>query len=153
MKTRLEQQGRNHFIAAPTGVAANNVSGVTLHALLSMPCYKNMDWMSMNSETQYSSTLRDRLIDLEFLLIDEVSMCGASFLQYINLQLQKIRGYSKHFGGVSVILISDNTQLAPVMDVALHKNIDSVSKFAAEGIKLYRLFKNVQILKENMRQK
>lgn len=152
MARRLDQQGRKYYLAGTTGVSANNINGVTLHSLFAIPWYKNSDWQSLHEESKQSKTLYDRLIDLEVLIVDEASLLGGAFLQFLNLQLQKVRGNSRDFGGVSVVLVADNTQLTPVMDVSLHRCRESVKDFAGAGIDLYRSFKSIFILRENLRQ-
>lgn len=148
----LNEQGRNYFIACPTGVAACNVSGVTLHSLLSIPFYKTDNYETLAFENAPSYKLQDRLGDLEFLIIDEVSMVGAAFLQLINIRLQTVKKeFEKPFGGVSVVLVGDLLQLPPVGDYVLYREPKTVTSFAAQGINLFRSFDHCILLDENVR--
>ena len=119
-------------IAAPTGVAAINAGGVTLHSLFQLPfgTYIPTDEVklpeALSSEFNTPRTLmraihmhgsKRRLIqEMELLIIDEVSMLRADILDAINQVLQSIRRQrGVPFGGVQVLFIGDLMQLPPVV--------------------------------------
>lgn len=101
---------------APTGRAAYNIMGNTIHSALtisafhSLKTYKSLDSSRLN-------TLRCQLGAVKLIFIDEISMVGNNmFHVQINNRLKDIKGSSLPFGGVSVIAIGDLFQLKPVMD-------------------------------------
>ncbi len=117
-------------IAAPTGVAAMNAGGVTLHSLFQLPIgsfypetslsgneYGNFfDKRNLLKNLRLSRAKRELLQELELLIIDEVSMLRADLLDAIDAVLKSIR--RKHlipFGGVQVLFIGDLFQLPPVV--------------------------------------
>ena len=97
-------------ICAPTGVAALNVGGQTIHSLFRLPIGVIAD-----HELEQSDQLRKLLNTIETLVIDEVSMVNADLLDAIDRSLRQARQRKKEpFGGVQVVLFGDPYQLAPV---------------------------------------
>ncbi|MDM4762301.1 AAA family ATPase [Galbitalea sp. SE-J8] len=96
-------------IAAPTGVAALNVGGQTIHSLFRLP-------IGVIADQQIPQTAQTRrlLSTIETLVIDEISMVNADLLDAIDRSLQQARGSRLPFGGVQVVLFGDPYQLAPV---------------------------------------
>lgn len=93
------------MLRAPTGKAAHNISGATIHSSFCIPigqgfAYKPLDMQQLN-------TLRTKYMHLKGLIIDEISMVGQNMFNFVNLRLQEIRGCPKPFGGVSVITVGD----------------------------------------------
>ena len=95
-------------VAAPTGVAALNVDGLTIHRLFAFRKDLNSD---LDNYTP-PSTIKD----LEVLLIDEVSMVRADILDWISKALMKGKKNRLPFGGIQVIFFGDLYQLPPVID-------------------------------------
>ena len=100
------------LLTAPTGVAAFNINGITLHSAFLLPlgqtnCYKKLSDDKRNS-------LRNRFSNLQVLIIDEISMVGSDMLLAIHRRLREIKGLEKAFGGVSIFAIGDLYQLPPV---------------------------------------
>ena len=118
-------------IAAPTGVAAINAGGITLHSLFQLPFgayvpdnrlpagqnYQNLNTReSLIRSMQIRGNKRRLLQELELLIIDEVSMLRADLLDAINTVLQVVRRQGNvPFGGVQVLFIGDLLQLPPVV--------------------------------------
>jgi len=97
-------------ICAPTGVAALNVGGQTIHSLFRLPIGVIAD-----HELEQSRELQKLLNTIETVVIDEVSMVNADLLDAIDRSLRQARGKPAiPFGGVQVILFGDPYQLAPV---------------------------------------
>ncbi|MEL0625583.1 AAA family ATPase [Salinibacterium amurskyense] len=97
-------------ICAPTGVAALNVGGQTIHSLFRLPIGVIAD-----HELEQTDQLRKLLNTIETLVIDEVSMVNADLLDAIDRSLRQARQRKKEpFGGVQVVLFGDPYQLAPV---------------------------------------
>jgi ATP-dependent exoDNAse (exonuclease V) alpha subunit len=97
-------------ICAPTGVAALNVGGQTIHSLLRLPIGVIAD-----HEIEQGAELRKLLNTIETIVIDEVSMVNADLLDAIDRALRQARQRPlEAFGGVQVVLFGDPYQLAPV---------------------------------------
>lgn len=110
---------KNVVVAAPTGVAAINAGGVTLHSLLQLPFEPFTPDMEGRKKLDYHSKFRKSKIELirelELLIIDEVSMLRADMLDAIDYVLRKYRNNSQPFGGVQMLFIGDLFQLPPVV--------------------------------------
>ena len=122
---------KNVMVAAPTGIAALNAKGVTLHSLFQLPIAtfvpatavdislaENMNVVTPKTLMQrqkMNAYKRRTLKKLELLIIDEVSMLRADTLDMINTVLKSVRGSSAPFGGVQVLFIGDLLQLPPVV--------------------------------------
>ncbi|OOB89657.1 ATP-dependent DNA helicase [Rathayibacter sp. VKM Ac-2630] len=97
-------------ICAPTGVAALNVGGQTIHSLFRLPIGVIAD-----SDLDQTPELRKLLNTIDTLVIDEISMVNADLLDGIDRSLRQARQRrSEPFGGVQVVLFGDPFQLAPV---------------------------------------
>ncbi|KQV08354.1 helicase [Leifsonia sp. Root112D2] len=97
-------------IAAPTGVAALNVGGQTIHSLFRLPIGVIAD-----QEIDQSGELRKLLNTIDTLVIDEISMVNADLLDAIDRSLRQARARkTEPFGGVQLVLFGDPYQLAPV---------------------------------------
>ncbi|TAM70453.1 MAG: helicase [Microbacteriaceae bacterium] len=97
-------------IAAPTGVAALNVGGQTIHSLFRLPIGVIAD-----HEIEQNAELRRLLNTIDTLVIDEVSMVNADLMDAIDRALRQARQRSaESFGGVQIVLFGDPYQLAPV---------------------------------------
>ncbi|UYO97232.1 DEAD/DEAH box helicase [Microbacterium sp. M28] len=97
-------------ICAPTGVAALNVEGQTIHSLFRMPI-----GLIADSEIEQSDPTRRILNAIETLVIDEVSMVNADLMDAMDRALRQARGRrAQPFGGVQVVMFGDPYQLAPV---------------------------------------
>ena len=105
-------------VAAPTGVAAINAGGITLHSLFQLPFEPYIPGFSPNSSQKnrfrFSKAKLDLLRQLELLIIDEVSMLRADTLDAIDDTLRGIRRNPKPFGGIQILYIGDMFQLPPV---------------------------------------
>jgi hypothetical protein len=102
------------LLAAPTGVAAFNIKGITLHSALLLGCGRHSGFQPLSHDRL--NTLRTKISILVLLIIDEVSMVGSNMLFNIHKRLQQIKGTSPDilFGGVSILAVGDLHQLSPV---------------------------------------
>ncbi len=97
-------------VCAPTGVAALNVGGQTIHSLLRLPTGVIAD-----HQLDQPAELKKMLASIDTLVIDEISMVSADLMDAIDRSLRQARG-KKHdpFGGVQIIMFGDPYQLPPV---------------------------------------
>jgi len=123
-KTTFLHYIRNHtdknvIVAAPTGVAAINAGGVTLHSLLQLPFEPFIPNFEGKKKLDYHFKLRkskiEMLRELDLLIIDEVSMLRADMLDAIDYMLRRYRNDQSPFGGVQLLFIGDMFQLPPVV--------------------------------------
>ncbi len=124
---------KQYAVAAPTGVAAINAGGTTLHSLFMLPVggvfvpsgsagqwasedlpFQVYDRHSLITRTHMPLAKRQLLQQLELLIIDEVSMLRADTLDMIDVILRAVRKNRKPFGGVQLLFIGDLFQLDPV---------------------------------------
>lgn len=114
----LREQGlKRMVVVAPTGVAAINAKGVTIHSFFQLPfgpILPNRDFNSSNN-FRYSKTKINIIKLLDLLVIDEISMVRADLLDGIDQVLRRYRKRNKVFGGVQVLMIGDLQQLSPVI--------------------------------------
>lgn len=80
----------NVIKAAPTGKAAVNIKGNTLHAAFKIPANKGFEYGTLDSDRL--NTIRTKLRKLKVLFIDEISMVGSGMFNFLNLRLQQIIG-------------------------------------------------------------
>jgi hypothetical protein len=97
-------------VCAPTGVAALNVEGQTIHSLFKLP----LGIIGAHDEDQSDAT-RKLLNAIDTLVIDEISMVNADLMDAIDRALRKARGRrGEPFGGTQIVMFGDPYQLAPV---------------------------------------
>ena len=106
---------KSMVITAPTGVAAINAGGVTIHSFFQIPpgTFPPGERPPMERKIRTSKLRVIRSLDL--LVIDEVSMVRADLLDMVDARLREIRQNERPFGGVQLLLIGDLMQLAPVV--------------------------------------
>ena len=93
-------------VVAPTGVAAINAEGVTIHSLFQLPFGPIVPGQTIQGDKRRFNRKKINLIkSLDLLIIDEISMVRADVLDAIDAVLKKYRTYSKPFGGVQVLMI------------------------------------------------
>ena len=100
-------------IVAPTGVAAINAGGVTIHSFFQLP-FGPIVPDSQQPVSKLNKTKLKIMRSLDLLVIDEISMVRADLLDAIDAVLRKARRNKKAFGGVQLLMIGDIQQLAPV---------------------------------------
>lgn len=106
-------------VLAPTGVAAINAEGSTIHSFFQLPFSPYIPGKGFidNDRRHYNFSREKRRIiaSLDLLVIDEISMVRPDTLDAIDAVLRRLRHNDKPFGGVQLLLIGDLRQLAPVM--------------------------------------
>ncbi|TSJ35909.1 AAA family ATPase [Mucilaginibacter corticis] len=101
-------------VVAPTGVAAINAGGMTIHSFFQLSFAPSVPG-SLGQDSFYSAEKRDLLQNLEVLVIDEISMVRPDTLDQIDLVLRNIKASAHPFGGVQLLLIGDLAQLSPII--------------------------------------
>ena len=121
---------KNTVVVAPTGIAALNAGGVTIHSMFQLPFGgfipdNSAPHFSGNVKFETKSTLvrhfkmsglkKAVIRNMELMIIDEVSMLRADLLDAIDFMMQSVRKKKVPFGGVQVLFIGDLLQLPPVI--------------------------------------
>lgn len=105
-------------ILAPTGIAAINAGGVTIHSFFQLsfaPFVPETTFNSSQTHYRFSKEKRNIIRSMDLLVIDEISMVRADLLDAIDSALRRYRDREKPFGGVQLLMIGDLQQLAPVV--------------------------------------
>ena len=128
-------------VVAPTGIAAINANGVTIHSFFQLPFAPYVPNSTFKTEGIFRvSKEKQRLLrTLDLLVIDEISMVRADLLDSVDMVLRRYRDRSKPFGGVQLLLIGDLQQLPPVVRdeewTLLGKYYDSPYFFSSLALK------------------
>ena len=148
--------GKFLCFTAPTGCATKLLPHPhsTLHKLLRLPIKLPIKETMQDLPEPQLRILEDDLKELKVLIIDEKSFIGCKFLLTIEQRLRQIKGRQDlPFGGVSVVIVGDFKQLAPVLDAALYVSDLKIQPLQREGRNLYTtLFDKCIFLTENQRQ-
>jgi len=102
-------------VVAPTGVAAINAGGMTIHSFFQLSFAPVVPSGNEQREVYYSAEKKDLLSHLELLIIDEISMVRPDVLDQIDSILRNEKGSAHPFGGVQLLLIGDLSQLSPII--------------------------------------
>ncbi|MBB3186072.1 AAA family ATPase [Microbacter margulisiae] len=103
-------------VVAPTGVAALNAGGVTIHSFFSLPLSPFIPVEHSATNEKSLSKIKIEIIrNLDLLIIDEISMVRADLLDAIDAALRRFRKNATPFGGVQLLMIGDLQQLPPVV--------------------------------------
>jgi hypothetical protein len=117
-KLKMQSQKRM-VVVAPTGVAAINAKGVTIHSFFQVPFGPILPDTELDSSTgfsrKFSKTKINIIKSLDLLVIDEISMVRADLLDGIDKTLRRFKSRGLVFGGVQVLMIGDLQQLSPVV--------------------------------------
>ena len=123
LRYMTETTSKRYVVLAPTGVAAINAGGSTIHSFFQLPlCPYLPDVKELVTEYQmperYRSLRKERqkiIRTLDLLIIDEISMVRADLLDAVDMTLRRYRHNEKPFGGVQLLMIGDAQQLSPVV--------------------------------------
>jgi DNA-directed RNA polymerase subunit F len=140
----LKKNTAKHMIVtAPTGVAAMNAGGVTLHSFFQLPFGPFMPGSEAyesrrRSLYRFSREKKRIMQNLDLLVIDEISMVRADLLDAVDMVLRRQRRINRPFGGLQLLLIGDLYQLPPVVKQdewqLLGPHYDSVYFFSSHAL-------------------
>ena len=111
------QTSKRAVVLAPTGIAAINAGGSTLHSFFQLPFGPYIPGTTVKSGERafkFSEKKRRLIRSLDLVIIDEISMVRADLLDSVDSVLRRFRDRTKPFGGVQLLMIGDLQQLAPV---------------------------------------
>ena len=117
LRTLRERTPKRMVVLAPTGVAAINAQGQTIHSFFQLPFGPIVPGMTFRERGTYNKMSKEKknlIKTLDLLVIDEISMVRCDVLDAVDQELRKYRDRGKPFGGVQLLLIGDLQQLAPV---------------------------------------
>lgn len=123
LKYITKTASKRFVVLAPTGVAAVNAGGSTIHSFFQLPlCPYLPDVKELVTEYQlpekYSGLRKERIKiirTLDLLIIDEISMVRADLMDAVDMTLRRYRRNDSPFGGVQLLMIGDAQQLSPVV--------------------------------------
>lgn len=112
----MRNKNKNVLVCAPTGVAAGNVNGITLHRAFEMPLGVILQKDIRNIE-KYNKNIDELLYEVDVLVIDEISMCRVDMFEYVSVTLLKANRRRKMSGRkpIQFIVVGDFYQLMPVV--------------------------------------
>lgn len=111
----VEQSTKRSVVVAPTGVAAINAGGMTIHSFFQLPLSPFVPDAKVKSRFDFSREKRKIIASMDLLIIDEISMVRADLLDAIDSVLRRFRNRYEPFGGVQLLMIGDLGQLTPVV--------------------------------------
>lgn len=115
LKKVVELSRKRPIVVAPTGVAAINAGGVTIHSFFQLPFSPYVPGAKVESKFDFSREKRKIIASIDLLIIDEISMVRADLLDAIDAVLRRFRDHAQPFGGVQLLMIGDLAQLTPVV--------------------------------------
>ena len=115
LKYIAESTLKRFVILAPTGVAAINAGGSTIHSFFQLPLHPFIPGAKIESKFAFSKEKRSIIRTIDVLVIDEISMVRSDLLDAVDSVLRRFRDRTKPFGGVQLLMIGDLQQLTPVV--------------------------------------
>jgi len=112
---------KKHVILAPTGIAAINAGGSTLHSFFRLPFHpllpndSRYSWRHIKETLKYTGAQRKLIREVELIIIDEISMVRADIIDFIDKILRVYTRNPEPFGGEQLLLVGDIYQLEPVL--------------------------------------
>jgi len=131
LKEIVSTTHKNTVVVAPTGIAALNAGGVTIHSLFQLPFatflpthdfinsdseyFRFENYYTLSRHSKMNNVKKAVIKNMELLIVDEVSMLRADVLDSMDFMLRTVRKNDTVFGGVQVLFIGDLLQLPPVV--------------------------------------
>lgn len=119
LKKLRQESPKRMVVLAPTGIAAINAEGQTIHSFFQLPLSPYIPGTAFNAgdngrKFKFSKVKRNIIRTLDLIVIDEISMVRSDLLDAIDDVMRRYRDRTKPFGGVQLLMIGDLHQLAPV---------------------------------------
>lgn len=111
------ESSKRIIVVAPTGIAAINAEGVTIHSFFQLsfaPFIPDAQYKTKEQQYRFSKQKIRVIQNIDTLVIDEISMVRADLLDAVDSVLRRFRKNQQPFGGVQMVMIGDLGQLAPV---------------------------------------
>ena len=153
--------GKDVIVAAPTGIAAHNVNGLTIHGILALPVEHGSTPAYRPLSDDALKIVRDKLHNVVMFIVDEVSMVSNVTLLYMHLRLSEIFQTEEvkdgWFGQQNLLFLGDLLQLPPVFEGPVYSSVSSELAAKLTGsvgtVDLWRNLFTYDELTINMRQK
>ena len=115
LRTVVARSTKQMVVVAPTGVAAINAGGMTIHSFFQLPLSPYVPGADVKKMYEFGKEKRKIISSMDLLIIDEISMVRSDLLDAIDSVLRRYRDHNKPFGGVQLLMIGDLAQLTPVV--------------------------------------
>lgn len=115
LRTLKAKSHKRMIVVAPTGVAAINAGGVTIHSFFQLPLSPYVPGTQLDNKFTYGKEKRKIMRTVDMLVIDEISMVRSDVLDAIDTVMRRFREHDKPFGGAQLVMIGDLHQLTPVV--------------------------------------
>ena len=115
LRRLMQSTHKRIVVAAPTGIAAINAGGVTLHSLFQLDFGPFVPGAPHKPSHRFRKEKLKLIHSIDVLVIDEISMVRADLLDAVDDALRRLRRSPLPFGGVQLLLIGDLRQLSPVV--------------------------------------
>ena len=150
---KTSHKNKKMYLCSTTGISAYNIGGMTIHSFMGIGT-GDMPIENLIKKVRRKKMYRDRIVNTDILVIDEVSMLSGELFEKLHLICQNIRKSQLFFGGIQVIFTGDFLQLLPVFNKNkdLYKELDE--RLIIESPLFHQIFnkENIVILQENFRQ-
>lgn len=126
IKNLREKTSKQTILVAPSGVAAVNIGGVTIHSFFQLPHGPFIPRITRLNNQKIKENKQEVMKEMDLLIIDEISMVRADLLDAIDAVLRRIRKNEIPFGGVQLLLVGDMHQLPPVTTAKDKELLDGI---------------------------
>ncbi|XP_014299180.2 uncharacterized protein LOC103578710 [Microplitis demolitor] len=152
-----EEMNQETVVTAPTGIAAFNINGLTVHRVFQLPVEHGFTPSYKQLPDSMLKVLRDQLQNVTLFIIDEISMISNITLIYIHLRLSEIFNVDDWFGGKHIVVFGDLLQLPPVHENPSYMTLSSTDaeKYigSMSSVNIWSNLFSYEELTINMRQK
>ena len=141
LKELKEKSPKRMVVLAPTGIAAINAGGMTIHSFFQLPLSPYLPGTTFGGgeqkRYQFSKVKRNIIRSMDLLVIDEISMVRSDLLDAIDSVMRRYRKHDLPFGGVQLLMIGDLHQLPPVVteeEAMLRQYYDTPYFFSSKAL-------------------
>lgn len=141
LKELKRKSPKRMVVLAPTGIAAINAGGMTIHSFFQLPLSPYLPGTTFGGgeqkRYQFSKVKRNIIRSMDLLVIDEISMVRSDLLDAIDSVMRRYRKHDLPFGGVQLLMIGDLHQLPPVVteeEALLRKYYDTPYFFSSKAL-------------------